>query len=75
MFQLARIPKTLLVLSILSGGALSAQVPIFIDTPIFCPFAGAANAPVFNGIYAAPYAGTNLSLVTLAYRASFATDA
>lgn len=72
MFQLARIPKNLLVLSILSGGALSAQAPIFIKTPISCPFAGAATAPVFNGIYAAPYAGTNLSLVTLAYRASFA---
>jgi hypothetical protein len=71
---------TLAVLTALwtsSGGALSAQqtssgVPIFIKVPIDCPFAGAANAAVFNGIYVAGYPGTNLSLVTLAYRASFA---
>jgi hypothetical protein len=70
MVQLARFPKLLLVLSILSGGALSAQS--FIPTPISCLFAGAANAPVFNGIYVAGFQGTNLSLVTLAYRAGFA---
>jgi hypothetical protein len=66
----------LAVLWTLSGGALSAQtatgVPTFIKIPVFCPLAGAANAPVYNGIYVANYPGTNLSLVTLAYRASFA---
>jgi hypothetical protein len=70
---------TLAVLTALwasSGGALSAQtsigVPIFIKIPVYCPFAGAANAVSFNGIYVANYPGTNLSVVTLGYRASFA---
>ncbi|HEX4496694.1 MAG TPA: hypothetical protein VIE43_13560 [Thermoanaerobaculia bacterium] len=69
MFQLARIPPAALLLAVLSGGALPAQT--FVPTPISCPFAGTANAVVYDGLYVAGYQGTNLSLVTLAYRAGF----
>jgi hypothetical protein len=70
MIQLTRIPKMLMVLAILTGGALSAQI---LPKPVVsCPFAGTANGSSFSGIYVTGYTGNNLAQVTLGYRASFA---
>jgi hypothetical protein len=69
MSHLKRIPRTLILLSLLSGGALAAQPLV---TTVSCPFGGAANSAVFNGIYVTGYTGNNLSQVTLAYGASAA---
>jgi hypothetical protein len=69
MFSLKRIPQTLMFLSFLSGGALAAQQLV---TTVSCPFNGNPTAVTFNGILVAGYTGTNLSQVTLGYRASAA---
>ena len=70
MVQLARIPMALLLLSFLSGGALSAQA---LPKPLVsCPFSGTANGNSSSGLYVASYPGNNLSHVTLGYRGSVA---
>jgi hypothetical protein len=70
MSKLGRVPKTLVLLSILTASALSAQVPTFKAPAISCPFSGFANAPTSRAISVANYQGSNLSEVTLFYRAS-----
>jgi len=57
------------LLATLAGGGALHALPA---TPVSCPLAGFANASSFNGFYVNSYSGNNLSLVTLAYRASFA---
>jgi hypothetical protein len=55
-------------LSLLSGGALSAQ---FVPT-VSCPLAGIATASPYNGFYVTAYPGHRLSQVTLGYTATAA---
>jgi hypothetical protein len=62
------LPLMILAIAALCGGAAHA-LPA---TPVSCPLAGFANASSFNGFYVTSYSGNNLSLITLAYAASFA---
>jgi len=62
------LPLIILATAAVSGNAVHA-LPA---TPVSCPLAGFANAGSFNGFYVNNYNGNNLSLVTLAYAASFA---
>lgn len=68
MVHLARIPKMLMVLALLSGGALPAQI---VPKPVVsCPFSGTANGSPFSGLLVTGYPGTNIAQVTLGYRAN-----
>src|SRR3954451_8529797 len=59
----------LMILAIALCGGAARALPV---TPVSCPLAGFANVSSFNGFYVTGYSGNNLSMVTLAYAASFA---